>query len=30
MAARLTVTLHELVGELDLFADAWLRETDTA
>ncbi|EIC08918.1 MAG: transcriptional regulator [Microbacterium sp. 69-7] len=26
MAARLTVTLHELVGELDLFADAWLRE----
>lgn len=26
MAARLTVTLHELVGELDLFADAWLRQ----
>ncbi|RKS85657.1 DNA-binding MarR family transcriptional regulator [Microbacterium sp. AG790] len=26
MAVRLTVTLHELVGELDLFADAWLRE----
>lgn len=26
MAERLTVTLHELVGELDLFADAWLRE----
>lgn len=26
MAARLTVTLHELVGELDLFADAWLRD----
>ncbi|MBF4561578.1 MarR family transcriptional regulator [Microbacterium sp. VKM Ac-2870] len=26
MAARLTVTLHELVGELELFADAWLRQ----
>lgn len=26
MADRITVTLHELVGELDLFADAWLRE----
>jgi len=25
MADRVTVTLHELVGELDLFADAWLR-----
>ena len=26
MAARITVTLHELVAELDLFADAYLRE----
>ncbi|GAA3030139.1 MarR family transcriptional regulator [Microbacterium dextranolyticum] len=26
MADRVTVTLHELVGELDIFADSWLRE----
>lgn len=26
MAERVTVTLHELVAELDLYADAWLRE----
>jgi DNA-binding MarR family transcriptional regulator len=26
MADRLTVTLHELVAELDIYADAWLRE----
>jgi DNA-binding MarR family transcriptional regulator len=26
MADRTTVTLHELVAELDIYADAWLRE----
>lgn len=25
MADRITVTLHELVSELDIYADAWLR-----
>lgn len=26
MADRVTVTLHELVAELDIYADAWLRQ----
>lgn len=26
MSDRVTVTLHELVAELDIYADAWLRE----